>query len=327
MKKIIFLLLPLLLIARGGELRVPGRSPEEPPQEKPWFTGPLLTPSPYIVPYGKTNLEPYLTYGTSNGSYDNDWHYKRGSKRTTVTPLLVGYVGISETIAFKFVESFSYRKRDGKSTTLFNDIYAEFDFGLYKEKPTTQIPSMKIIIREFFPTGQFQKLDPVKLGTDASGTGSFRTLIGMILGRAYHIWGIHWFRWRFFPSYTYSAPVHVRGFNAYGGGYSTAGKVYPGHTFSAFLGLEFSLTQRWVLAMDIRSISQSKKRFKGQKGFTSTGAVASVGGKSNHNFAIAPAIEYSFNKKAGLVGGPYFTFAGKNSGQFLNWVIAFNYYN
>jgi hypothetical protein len=236
-------------------------------------------------------------------------------------------VGVTEKIAFKFTPGFVEKRNRGQTSVLFEDLPIQFDFQLYRENPNNHSPSVKLLIGETLPTGQYQKLDSTKLGTDSSGGGSFQSFLGIIFGRAYPISGMHYFRYRINPTYIYSAPVHVRGFNTYGGATNTAGKVYPGHTFRLLVGLEYSLTQRWTLALDLRAVYQSKTTFSGQKGLTSTGRVASIGGPANTNYSMAPAIEYNFNKKMGLVAGPWLSVAGKNSSEFLTWAIAFNYYN
>lgn len=319
------LLIPFSLLASGDP--VPVEEPYVPPQDKPWFTGPLLTPSPWVVRYGYTNLEPYIFYRTFPGSYDNNWNYRSSPTRTALTWQLVAYVGVSEKVAFKFTPGFQWRRRQGQGSLNYVDLPLEFNFQLYKESDATPWPSIKLVVGETLPTGIYQRLNPRKLGTDASGNGSFQTVLGLIFGRAYPLRGMNWFRYRTYLSYVYGGPVHVRGYNAYGGGIGTAGKVYPGHTFRFFLGLEYSLTQRWVLALDVRAIWQGDTSFSGTRGVTSSGALASVGGKANQNYSLAPAIEYSFNKKMGLVAGPWFSVAGKNSSKFLNWAIAFNYFN
>lgn len=295
-----------------------------PAEEKPWFTGPLLTPSPWVVRYGYTNLEPYIFYTQTDGSYDDNWKAQSAAKSITLRSSLVAYVGISEKVAFKFSPAFGKKHRGDASSVRFEDLPVEFNFQLYRAPNSSAV---KFIIGETFPTGEYQKLDSTKNRTDAGGSGSFQTLIGFIAGQVFPMKGMHTFRYRAYFSYIYSAPVHVRGFNAYGGAANTVGKIFPGNTFRFFLGLEYSLSQRWTLAMDFREVYQTKTRFSGTRGTTSTGATASIGSLPSHSFSLAPAIEYNFNKKMGLVAGPWFTFAGKNTSRFLSWAIAFNYYN
>ena len=148
------------------------------------------------------------------------------------------------------------------------------------------------------------------------------------------------------------APVHVKGINAYGGAKDTKGKIYPGNQFLQVLGLELSLTQRWALALDILNIYGNKTRFTGKKGTGATGSgspnnpgdfnpiipvnpfqtlipvpLVVVGGPSFNQFSLAPALEYNWNNNLGIIGGAWFTVAGRNTADFVQWVIAFNLYH
>ncbi len=295
-------------------------------EDQPWFTGPLLTPSALVVPYGKVNIEPYVYLKTRKASYDAHGHSKNQPKFTEYNPQLICYIGVTECISFQFTPQLVSSRTEGQSSTHIGDLPLGFDFQLFaqNERPWA---ALKFYIRETLPTGHYQKLDPSNLGTDASGKGSFATQAGFIFSKEFHYSTWHYLRPRLALFGQYSHPVHVRGFNSYGGGFGAAGKVFPGAEYTALLGLEYSLSQRWALALDIKDVYNQKVRFKGQKGIGLNGAPASLGGGSSYQLSVAPALEYNFNEKMGLIGGSWFTLAGRNSTDFLTWVIAFNYYN
>ena len=89
--------------------------------------------------------------------------------------------------------------------------------------PKTWIPSMKFSIRETCPTGKYRNLSPEKGPVEVGGLGSWSTSFIFVAGRLIHLSGAHYLTVRFNAAYTIFAPVHVKGFNTYGGGYGTNG--------------------------------------------------------------------------------------------------------
>ncbi len=112
----------------------------------------------------------------------------------------------------------------------------------------------------------------------------------------------------------------MHGLNVYGGNTSTRGTAYPGNNFSVNVGLEYSLSQPWTLALDLLYIYQAKNRFSGHDGGTPMTSPSSA------SYSLAPAIEYNFSDKIGLIGGSWFTVAGRNTAQYINWILALNIY-
>lgn len=311
----------------------------------PWFTGPILTPSPNVVPIGHFNIEPYVYYGSTNAQYNSHWHAvdtPTFSQLRIQVPIQVGLTQWMDTaVTPQVVHSWS----QGASTTKFCDMPVQFDFQILKDHPGWNWhPSLRFTIKESFPIGKYQHLNPNKHKTDISGSGSFATSLNFVVGKLLPFFsGVHFLNTRFSFSYTYPAPVHVRGFNTYGGGFGTAGKVYPGNLFNLLLGLEYSITHRWVLALDAACTLSTKTRFSGTTGHTSSGALASVGnepvdplgigpteavvgGPASTRFSLAPALEYNWNANLGLIVGAIASIGGRNSVRFASGVAAFNYY-
>ena len=126
-------------------------------------------------------------------------------------------------------------------------------------------------------------------------------------------------------AYTVSCPVKVHGFNAYGGGYGTKGTVHPGDKFSADLGIEVSLTQRWVFCNDFIYSYTDRTKFHGNPGRTASGGTAGIGKGYSDNFNLAPGIEYNWNENLGVLGGVNFSVYGRNSSNFVNAILSVEY--
>jgi len=328
------LLLPLIsfasptwaLLSNDDDRPYDEQYPPKPAFELPWLTGPLLAPSGHVVPVGHVNIEPYLFANVATGAYNGHWKPLSAEHNfyniNTEIPI---QFGIFNRWQFSFNPQFSWNHIDGASHWVYNDMPFEFDFQIYYDTPGTWAPAVKLALRAVAPLGRYQKLDPKNKGTDIGGSGSWNPGVGLVFSRLFHYTGVHFLATRLALFYTIPNSVHVKGFNAYGGGRHTHGTVYPGAFFTADLGLEYTLAQKWALALDVLYVHSNHTRFKGHKGETD-GVANSVGGPSSEQISLAPAIEYNWNANYGIIAGVWFSIAGRNTAEFINGVIALNIY-
>lgn len=298
--------------------------PPKGPLDLPWLTGPLIAPAGTVISKGQMDIESYLFVTTNTGIYDEHWHAQSQPNFCTINPLLLSYFGITEWMDFQFDPQIIYNISQGESSVHFGDLILGFDFQVFPADKSKWFPGIKIAVTESLPIGKYQKLNPKKLNTDSSGSGSFETHLQLVFYKAYHIKNLHYLSMTFAFEYEISAPVHVKGFNTYGGGHGTRGKAYPGNELNIILSFEYSLTQHWVLALDNVYTHQDKTRFRGNSGIIA-GTPASVGGPSSEQLSFAPAIEYNFNSAWGIIAGAWVTAIGRNSAEFRSGVIALNY--
>ena len=291
----------------------------------PWYTGPLLAPSAHILPGGYVNLQPYLFMTDNYGVYTNSGKFEHIPHHLfTLNPLVVGLVGITHWMEATFQVQGIYNSQDGHSSINIGDLPIGLGFGLFAEKPYT--PALLISIQESFPTGKYQKLNPEKGGVDATGSGSYVTKISLNMSKLVWWWmATHPMAFRLSLTYGLPSNVHVKGFNAYGGGYGTNGTVHPGQTFGLDFGYEFSFNQHWVAALDIVYNYGAKTTFSGYPGVDKNNALASVGSPFNEQVSLAPAIEYNVNSNLGFIAGVWFSVWGRNSSSFVSGVVSVDY--
>jgi hypothetical protein len=130
-------------------------------------------------------------------------------------------------------------------------------------------------------------------------------------------------RFRLCFAYRYPSLVHIEDFYSYGGGFNTSGKVRPPKIFRTFLGFEFSLTQKWVIASDFVYVRQTAASFYGNPGITREGETADNDYPSATQVSIAPAIEYNLSKNIGFIVGGWFSVYGRNIDAFKAFVSSF----
>jgi hypothetical protein len=292
----------------------------------PWLTGPLLTPSGHVIPKGHWNIEPYEFVQTNYGLYDKEWHtHDIPHHFYGVQTLLPIQYGLGGNFDFAFTPAWVWQHTHDASHWVFNDMSYVFDYQLINDKKGKWWPAVKLALRGNLPLGKYQHLNPKEKGTDIGGTGSWSPGVGLTMSHLYW-WGGHiFFAARMNWQYTFPTPVHVRGFNAYGGGHHCAGKAFPGQVLLGQFGFELTLSQRWALAGDVQYLHINKTRFKGNSG-EDKGVPNSVGGLSTDQWSIAPAIEYDWSAYVGIIAGVWFSVAARNSPEFATAVVAVNIY-
>ncbi len=319
--------LPLALIAEEPQPKV--KSAEEihaelkADQEKfdralklfnPWYTGPLVTPSATMMPPGDVNFQPYLNVQTNYAQFNEDRHSVTTPNLVQLQSQNVLQTGLTDWMdALLFLqgqESWLLDKNGGG--------YGDTQFGLGWQilAQGLYIPKIKVTIKETFPTGRYKRLSPTGLGLDGVGAGTYATQFCLAFGKLLFWATEHPVNTRLFLGYTVGTTVHVADTNFYGGVPGTLGKVRPGNQFAADLGIEWSASQAWVLAMDIVYSCADRTTFYGNPGVTAAGLPAVVGFGSSDNLSLAPAFEYNWNSNIGIVCGVQFSVYGRNSANF-----------
>lgn len=290
----------------------------------PYYAGPLLTPSAHNVPPGHFNIQPYIFFTNTFAQFNEN---RRSVNITDIWQLkgsFIAQTGLLNWLDFTTTINGEQNWQGNQTSGNLGDTEVELGIQLMREEPYR--PALRITVAENLPTGKYHKLNPNKSGIQATGTGSYETSISLNLTKV--IWWAftHPFAIRASFNYTVPTPVHVQGFNAYGGGFGTRGKVRPGNSLTVDTSIELSFTQHLVFALDFVYSYQNHSTFSGYKGKTKTGAIATVGAPSNDNFSCAPAIEYNPTESLGFLAGFWFTITGRNSSDFVAGILTFTYF-
>jgi hypothetical protein len=294
-----------------------------PPQKDPWFTGPLLTPSAYTIPFGHYNIEPYLFVNNNFGIYNSHWNAKSlPVTDSNINLQLQVKMGLNSFMDFTIMPSFFYNYIEDASSFRFGDLYTEVSFQLSAQGGKHNVHGLttKIFIGELFPTGSYQHLKLDKLRTDIAGGGSFVTTLGFVLSKRWNLYSIHFLQFQLNGNCSLYSQVPVHGLNFYGGDKKTSGTVFPGTSFPLLCSFEYNLTQNWVLALDIVNNLTLKTKFKGKT------TIPLGVNHTKYNLSFAPAIEYNYNANVGLIAGVWFSAKGRYSFDFINYTVALNCY-
>ena len=333
MRKIFYLfILPIALFAQGDH-----KTPEQIQQElndaeaqftratkmfNPWYAGPLVTPSASMMPVGMGNVQPYLFINANYAAFDKDRHSvplpHNSYQLQAIVPV---QAGVTDSTDITVIPSALASWQNHHSGGGFGDLGVTYGFKIFGE--TLYIPKFKFTIGETFPTGRYKNL--ASTGLNDSGAGSYQTQFGFATGKV--IWWTYPYpmNTRLFFGYKIGTVVDVTGFNNYGGGFGTKGRVRPGNSITADFGYELSFSQRWVFAIDVVYVAQNRTKFHGTPGVTADGTPATVGSGYSDNLSLAPALEYNFSDVLSILWGAQFSVYGRNSANFVNGQLSAEY--
>jgi len=287
----------------------------------PWYTGPLQTPGATMMAPGWGNIQPYL-YVTDNYARFNSHRHSQNlpSHLVSLNPTTTLQFGVTSSmdisLGLQGFANWQYHQHGGG----LGDTNISVGFPVCFQ--SLHVPAIRFVIKEIFPTGKFEHLNSDGLNLSATGGGSYQTQFSLNMSKIMFWDYLHPMNFRLSFSYTLPTCVSVRGFNNYGGGFGTHAKVHPGNIFNADMGLEVSLTQRWVFATDLVYTATNRTTYSGYAGVTADGEPASIGGGFNDNLSLAPAFEYNWNENLGALAGFWFSVYGRNSLNFLSGVIS-----
>ena len=125
---------------------------------------------------------------------------------------------------------------------------------------------------------------------------------------------------------TWSGHADLVGVSSYGTGPAFRGKAYPGGNVYVGTSFEYSLSRRWVLALDLtwsRSDATHLVGYDDPLGLPAAPVRASSG--RSEAFGFAPAVEYNFSANVGVLLGVRVIPGGHNVTRSVSPAIAINY--
>lgn len=291
----------------------------------PWFTGPILAPAGHTVAKGHTNFEFYGLDVNTDGQYTSSGKFRSIPLFNSVllNPLLTH--GFTDWLDVQLSLPYAFNSTQGVHYNRITDTSVGVGIQLFEQKKSKWLPDLRFFIQETFPSGAYELLNPAFLGTDATGLGSYRTLIAANFQYLKELYNSHYLRTRLMISRLYSSKVNVSGINSFGGTANTHGTINPGPEDNVDLAFEYTLTQHWVAVMEGYYSEGQASRFNGILDIVNDDSTF-IGSNQYYEYGLAPALEYNFNANLGIIGGVWFPVKGKNTSHFMTYVLAINAY-
>lgn len=297
----------LAVVSARATAQEPAQAATQAPRQSltdAWWTGPLLAASPNSLPPGHWLIEPYL--------YDvmSDHTHGFGS----LTYILYGLV---PRFTVGVIPTFGYNKVNGglSSTRVgVGDLTAVAQFRLTLFHEGSLVPTTAVVVREVLPTGKYDDLGDRP--SDGLGAGAYTTELALYSQEFFWMPNGRILRVRFDATQSVSSAVTVNGVSVYGTGPDFHGTAKPGPSTSLDAAAEYSITRRWVFACDVGY------------GFNAntpvTGYNLRLNSGSSTPLAFAPAIEYNWSPRYGVILGTRIIPAMRNTTPSVTPAVAVN---
>lgn len=292
-----------------------------------WWTGPLLASNAETLPKGHVLIEPYLYDTIRSGRFTTVGARVTEPREHTFTSLTYLYYGATNRLQLGLIPRFDVKARGSGargSSPLAGDFSLQAQYRLTAFSPETTIPTISLVLMETLPTGRYDRLDTSH--QDAFGSGTSTMTAGVYSQHLAWLPNSRLLRTRLNLSYSWSETAIVEGHSVYGTPTGFSGRARPARSVVAIAAAEYSMTQRWVLALDVYYEHDGDTRVRGKVGGSAAASVYDSHTGSSYYVAMAPAVEFNWNANIGIIAGVQFLVAGCNTAATLTPQIAINQY-
>jgi hypothetical protein len=292
-----------------------------------WWTGPLLAASAATMPAGHVLFEPYLYDVMSTGELDaSGGHHPIAGGHDLGSQSYLIY-SVTDRFAVGVIPRFGYNEppgADNSSQVGVGDLTLQAQYGITHFEDGHLMPAISVVLQETLPTGRFDRLERP---ADGLGSGVYSTALSVYSQDYLWLPNGRIFRARLDLTYQVSATAAVQDASVYGTSSGFRGRVYPGDAATVDLAGEYSLTRSWVLAMDIVYQHGDSTRIAGtQPQLPGSGALMDFEQASGASASLgfAPAVEYSWSSRAGVIVGVRIIPTGRNVTTSITPAVAVN---
>jgi hypothetical protein len=294
-----------------------------------WWTGPMLAPSAATLPEGHFLIEPYLYDVIQQGEFDREGVRRRAPDSNGFGSLTYVNYGLMDKLTVGVIPTFGYNRVNGapsSSSVEMGDVTVQGQYRLTKFHEGRWIPTTSFAVQETFPSGKYDRLG--NRPSDGLGSGAYTTTVAFYSQTYFWLPNRRILRMRLNASESFSSNVSVQGVSVYGTDAEFHGNARPGDSSFVDASWEYSLTRSWVLALDATYRYQSGTRVIGSDEPASPDAQSPRKIRLNTGFSdaigFAPAIEYSWTSKIGVLFGTRVIAAGRNTSATITPAIAIN---
>jgi hypothetical protein len=278
-----------------------------------WWTGPMLAPNATTLPRGHLLIEPYLydVIGAHSNGFGSLTYVNYGllDKLT---------VGLIPTAGFNQVSN-----GPSGSGVGMGDLTLQAQYRLTKFHEGSWIPTASIAVQEGLPTGKYDRLGDRP--SDGLGSGAYTTTLALYTQTYFWLPNQRILRMRFNLTQSFSRSVNLEDVSVYGTEAGFRGQAKPGSFSYGDASWEYSLTRKWVLALDATYRHSCNTRTTGNNISAPIPASVQLNSGSSDALGFAPAIEYSWKPKLGVLLGARVIPASHNTKATITPAVAINF--
>ena len=300
------------------------------PLDDAWWTGPLLAPNASTLPEGHLLVEPYLNDVITQGFYNSSGSPLSAPGENSYGSLTYIDYGLLNKLTIGTLPTFGYNAPShgaGSAGIGFGDLTVQAQYRLHLFHEGSWIPTTSVNVQETLPTGRYDRL---ARPSDGFGAGAYTTTLGLYTQTYFWMPTGRILRMRLNVSQAFSSLANIRDVSVYGTTQGFRGHAAPGAALLVDLAAEYNATRHWVLVMEGIYRHQYNTRVTGSNLASITeptpGRPQSIvlNSGSSQVFGLAPASEYNFNSRVGVILGARLFPAGKNTTESITPVVAVN---
>jgi hypothetical protein len=286
-----------------------------------WWTGPIVAAGAATLPQGHALIEPYVYDAINRGRYDSDGHYRGTDTVHSFGSLTYMLYGVTDSFTAGVIPTFGFNDVSSGADSSgigIGDVTLQAQWRLSQFREGQHLPTSSLVLQQTLPTGQYDRLG-TRL-SDGLGAGAYTT--SLAVHSQYYFWMPNGriLRTRLNVAYAMADSVDVADASVYGTSQGFRGRADPGDTFSLFSAWEYSVTRNWVLALDVFYQHDAATRIRGEQ----NGARFAAESGPAWRLGLAPALEYNFTSRVGVIFGARWFAAGRNTSASVTPVAAIN---
>ena len=275
----------------------------------------MLAPSAATLPQGHFLLEPYI--------YDVRRSVPRSDGFGSLTYALYG---VADRFTVGAIPTAGYnraRGEAGRSGAGMGDLTVQAQYRLTQFRMCHWMPTVSIAAQETLPTARYDRLG--KRPGDGFGAGAFTTTFAVYSQMYFWLPNRRILRMRVNLLPSFSSSPKVEGVSVYGTADGFSGYAHPGSSIYVDGSWEYSLTRRWVLALDATYRYAGNTRVSGYETLKADSPPIESNSGSSYAVGLAPAIEYSWKGNLGVLLGVRLMPAGRNTTPTITPALAINF--
>jgi hypothetical protein len=290
-----------------------------------WWTEPLLASTAATLPQGHFYIEPYIydsipytRLSGAGGGHSVPREDDFGSQT------YLNY-GLTDRLTVGVIPRFGYSwLADGGSSAgpRAADPTIQAQYRVTQFHPGSWVPTFSINLQETLPLGRYDRL---QRPTDGFGSGSYTTTLSTYFQTLFWMPDGRILRTRLDFSYALPSRVSIDGASVYGTAAGFRGYAHPGDSVYCDVAFEYSATRSWVLALDLWLQRAGSTRVEGSDPNSTVGTV-SFSSLPGRELFVAPALEYNWSSRVGVIVGVRVMAAGSNVTATVTPVAAFSYF-
>ncbi len=280
----------------------------------------MLAASGATLPQGHALLEPYLFNDITNARFDADGNRHARPTDNTLGSLTYMLYGLTDRVTIGMIPRFFYdvpAAGPGSSGIGVGDLTLQAGYGLTQFTDEHHVPSVSVVIDETLPTGKYQQLGRA---SDGFGAGAYTTGFSVYSQQYFWMPNGRILRGRLDLTYAVSSSASLRGTNVYGTPPGFEGHASPGNSATIDAAAEYSITREWVAALDIVYQHNDSTHVYGSV----PGGPFSADSGSGYSLGFAPALEYNWSARAGVLLGVRIIQIGRNTSGSITPAVAVN---